>query len=131
MWLGACQSYLRLSSLHSPCGIFLIALWCKRIQPRKSLLEKQTNKTKNWCFSSASWYPLKTAPWLGVGPPIPTFLSQSWDPGWLNLFRPCACCLLSVSEFMCVSVLLCLEETVSLQCSIISSSYDLAVSSST
>lgn len=50
---------------------------------------------------------------------------ESWEdhvernPAWETngKIRPCACCL-SLHEFICPSVLFCLEDTISLECSI-------------
>ena len=76
----------------------------------------------------ASGCQLNTASWLGLGacvyfPLLVLGLHLAWtrmDPLHATT-APCACCH-SLCEFMCVSVMLCLEDTVSLASSIFSGS---------
>lgn len=65
------------------------------------------------------------------GIPHPTFPFQcSILSGFLNLCMSCACCH-SLCEFLCISVLLCLEDTTSLKSSTTSGSQNLSFFSST
>lgn len=65
-----------------------------------------------------------------VGSQCPLPHLSAGTPSALNLCRPCANCH-SLCEFIYASVLLCLEDTVSMKSFITSNSYNLSVSSST
>ena len=101
----------------------MLASHCRTWGPVVS--ETPLEKTE---FSFAGRYQLQIASWLGIGDhvdlpflvPGPWLAGTSADP----LHNA------TVAEFTCAPVLLCLEDTVSLESSITSGSYTLSVSSS-
>lgn len=69
---------------------------------------------------------LEITSWLGMG----ATSTYSFMLVWLEPVQSCACCP-SVCEFICVSFLLCLEDTVSFESSIPHGAQNLCTSSST
>lgn len=75
-------------------------------------------------------YQLQITCWLGAGP-CPLLPFSAGILACLSLYKPFTglLCAATISEFMCVSVLLYLKDTVSLESSATSGSYNLSTSS--
>lgn len=104
------------------CFVLAVYVWAWDL-PLRCDLYVQWDSIGGIHFSFASRCQLERAPWLEIELTSTSSSSQPGSPAGLNLWGPV---MLPLS--LCVSVLLCSEDTASLVSSVPSSSYTLSVS---